>query len=82
MKLGVFGPQGSGKTTIAMLFARHFQSMDENIKIYTNINAEGKNLVTIEDLAEIPFQNNQPKIFILDEAMFSIDSRNLSLIHI
>lgn len=76
MKLGVFGPQGSGKTTIAMLFARHFQSIDKNIKIYTNINATGQNLITIDDLAYIPLQDNKPKIFILDEAMFSIDSRN------
>lgn len=77
-RIGVFGPQGSGKTTIAMLFARHFQQLNKNITIYTNINATGDNLKVISDLAEIPFQDGKPKIFILDEAMFTIDSRNSS----
>jgi ABC-type dipeptide/oligopeptide/nickel transport system ATPase subunit len=76
MKLGVFGPQGSGKTTIAMLFARMLTKDNPDVKIYTNINATGENLITISDLADLPFQDNKPKVFILDEAMFSIDSRN------
>lgn len=78
VKLGVFGPQGSGKTTISMLLCRYFQQFDPEIKIYTNVNATGKNLVTINDLAAIPFQDGKPKIFYLDEAMFTLDSRNSS----
>lgn len=78
VKLGVFGPQGSGKTTISMLLCRYFQQFNQEIKIYTNVNATGKNLVTINDLAAIPFQDGKPKIFYLDEAMFTLDSRNSS----
>lgn len=78
VKIGVFGPQGSGKTTISMLFCRYFQNIDPNTIIYTNVNADGDKLVTIDDLAEIPFQDGKPKIFYLDEAMFTLDSRNSS----
>lgn len=78
VKIGVFGPQGSGKTTIAMLLCRYFQQFDERIKIYTNVNAVGNNIVTIKDLADIPFRDGLPKIFYLDEAMFTLDSRNSS----
>lgn len=77
MKIGVFGPQGSGKTTIAMFFARYFISQDSRIKVYTNIIApeENQQIVTIEDLADIPYQDGLPKIVIVDEAYFSIGAR-------
>jgi hypothetical protein len=75
MLIGVFGPQGSGKTLLSVLLSRKFiKATNEDIKIYTNVNANGDNIEIISDLGEIPF-NREPKILILDEAMFSVDSR-------
>lgn len=74
MLIGVFGPQGSGKTLVSMLFSRMLLKLEQSIKIYTNVNAEGENVIVISDIGEIPF-DREPKILILDEAMFSIDSR-------
>lgn len=77
-KIGVFGPQGSGKTTIAMFMARMFQSKDSRTKIYTNINTidNDSTVITINDLADIPFQDGLPKIVVVDEAYFSVGSRS------
>lgn len=77
-KIGVFGPQGSGKTTIAMFMARMFQERDARIKIYTNINTtnDDTTVITINDLADIPFTDNLPKIVVVDEAYFSVGSRS------
>lgn len=74
MLIGVVGPQGSGKTLISMFLARCIATLSLEITIYTNANATGSNVVVISDLGEIPFDRN-PKILILDEAMFSVDSR-------
>lgn len=76
-KIGVFGPQGSGKTMLAVLISRLVQRSDPRVKIYTNIAAirQEPGFITISDLSEFPFDRDFPKIFILDEAMFSIDSR-------
>lgn len=73
MLIGVFGPQGSGKSLISMVLSR-MVTRNHDIKIYTNINAAGNNIEIISDLGEIPFDRS-PKILILDEAMFSVDSR-------
>lgn len=78
MKLGIFGPQGSGKTLFIMVLIRALQKKYPGIKIYTNINATGKDIEVIEDLGEIPFQNGLPKIFVIDEAYFTLDSRGSS----
>lgn len=81
MKLGIFGPQGSGKTLFTMVLIRALQKKYEGIKIYTNINATGKDIEVIDDLGHIPFQDDLPKIFVIDEAYFSLDSRGSSSKH-
>lgn len=89
MKIGVFGPQGSGKTLLAVLLARMVQSVDPMASIWTNV--IGKNddpyFHTITDLADFPFETDDekdrsephqwraPKIMLVDEAMFSMSSR-------
>ncbi|WP_157804371.1 ATP-binding protein [Lysinibacillus xylanilyticus] len=81
VKVGLFGPQGAGKTTLGMLLCRLVQSMDSRIKIYTNVTNIDENdetVVTISDLAEIPFQDGLPKIVYVDEAYFSVGSRTSS----
>lgn len=75
MLIGVFGQQGSGKTLISVILSRMIvDKANQDVKVYTNINADGRGIVKIDDLGEIPM-NREPKILILDEAMFSIDSR-------
>lgn len=78
MKIGVFGQQGGGKTFLSMLLARMFQKQYPQIQIYTNINTDGENINVISDFDEIPLDPTQPKILIIDEAMFTIDSRSSS----
>lgn len=75
MRMGIFGQQGSGKTFFAMVLARRLQQLDPNINIYSNINATG-DIIRIDDLAEIPFQDGKNKILIVDEAMFTLNSRS------
>lgn len=74
----IVGPQGSGKSLISLFLSRQIiaaaKQQGHSLPIYTNINAAGDDIVIINDLGEIPF-NRDPKIFILDEAMFSVDSR-------
>lgn len=80
VKVGFFGQQRSGKTTLAMIIARYLQSKDPRIIIYTNVNCDG--VKTISDLAEIPLQDTvNPKIIIVDEAMFTVDARDSSSVH-
>lgn len=76
MKLGIFGPQGSGKSFFAMVLARNLAQMDKDLMIYTNMNVTGHNLVVIDDLGELPLDDGVNKILIVDEAYFSLDSRN------
>lgn len=76
MKLGIFGPQGSGKSFFAMTFARSLSAMDKDLMIYTNMNVKGHNLVVIDDLGQVPLDDGKNKILIVDEAYFSLDSRN------
>lgn len=78
MKLGVFGPQGSGKTLFVMVLIRSLQREYKGIKIYTNINATGDDIQVVDDLGDIPFQDGLPKIFVIDEAYFTLDSRGSS----
>lgn len=77
-KIGIFGPQGSGKSLFAMILARSLKKQYPEVTVYTNMNSEGDGIVTINDLGEIPFQDGKPKIFIIDEAYFTIDSRGSS----
>jgi ABC-type dipeptide/oligopeptide/nickel transport system ATPase component len=76
LKLGIFGPQGSGKSYFAMVLARLLASMDSNVMIYTNMNVIGHNIVVIDDLGCVPLDDHVNKILIVDEAYYSLDSRN------
>jgi hypothetical protein len=76
MKLGIFGPQGSGKSFFAMVLARNLAAMDKNLMIYTNMNVTGENIVVLDDLGDLPLDDHKNKILIVDEAYFSLDSRN------
>lgn len=89
MKFGIFGPQGSGKTFLAIYMARILQKRFAELSIFTNV--VGKNgdpyFKTITDLADFPFEVDEekdatldyqwrsPKIMIVDESMFSMSSR-------
>lgn len=77
-KVAIFGPQGSGKTTIAMFFIRAFMQQDKTLKVYTNVYnlANTPNFIQIDDLSQIPFQDGLPKIIYVDEAYFTIGSRD------
>lgn len=76
--LGIFGPQGSGKSFFAMVLARSLQQQDKDLTIYTNMNVTGDNIQVINDLGKVPFTDNKSKVLIIDEAYFSLDSRNSS----
>jgi ABC-type dipeptide/oligopeptide/nickel transport system ATPase component len=76
LKLGIFGPQGSGKSYFAMVLARLLASMDSAVMIYTNMNVTGHNIVVIDDLGMVPLDDHINKILIVDEAYYSLDSRN------
>lgn len=78
MRLGVFGPQGSGKSFIVSMLSRHLMELDKDLMLYTNMNLQGDNIKTIVDLSEFPFNDGKNKIFILDEAYFTLNSRNSS----
>ncbi|WP_083221568.1 ATP-binding protein [Geobacillus thermoleovorans] len=78
MKIGVFGPQGSGKSFLAMVMARSLQRHYPFLHIYTNMNVRGDNITTITDLSQMPLDRSFPKVLIVDEAYFTLDSRNSS----
>lgn len=77
-RIGLFGPQGSGKTLLGMMFCRMIQAAYPEVDLYTNVNAYGKNVYTIKDMIEFPFNRDRPKILYMDEAMFSVNARNAS----
>jgi hypothetical protein len=77
MIVGVFGPQGSGKSFICVLFSRLLIRTYPELSLYTNMNVTGQNINVISDLNQLPYDRS-PKILIVDEAMFSIDSRQSS----
>jgi ABC-type dipeptide/oligopeptide/nickel transport system ATPase component len=77
MKIAIVGQQGSGKSLLTMVIARQIQKKYPEIKIYTNINALGNNLIVINDLGDLPFDRT-PKILIVDEMMFSANARSSS----
>lgn len=71
MIIGNFGYQRSGKTALAMYFARFFQRF-YGFNIYTNIEAE--KVIRIENMSDIPV-DYKPKVILFDEAYFYLDSR-------
>ena len=77
-KVFIAGQQGSGKTTLAIYLARKIASISKEITIYTNMNVQNDSQVkTVSDLGQIPFDRS-PKILLVDEAMFTLDSRSHS----
>lgn len=77
MIIGVFGQQGSGKSFLAVLLSRLFVRSFPELSVYTNMSVDGQGMNVISDLLDIPYDRS-PKIVIVDEAMFSIDSRQSS----
>lgn len=77
----IIGPQGSGKSLLGLYWSLKLvqQHPKAGITIYTNmtLNNSYSFIKTVYDLSEIPFDRS-PKILIVDEAMFTIDSRNHS----
>lgn len=51
---------------------------DPALNIYTNMRVTGPNLKVIDDLGDIPLDDGKNKVLIVDEAYFSLDSRNTS----
>ncbi len=72
MIAGFYGFQRSGKTLLAYLIAESLKSK-YGIKVYTNMNVKGYK--KIYSLNEIPL-DYKPKILLLDEAYYFMDSRN------
>lgn len=76
-KIAIVGQQGSGKTLLGVFMSRKISNATGAV-IYTNMNVENNYYTkTIKDLSEVPFDRS-PKILIVDEAMFVIDSRSHS----
>ncbi|PNT90889.1 hypothetical protein [Clostridium thermosuccinogenes] len=69
--VGYFGFQRSGKTLKAYLDAESYRQ--KGIEVYSNMDVPGWNKLT--SLTDIPF-NTQPKVVLLDEAYYFLDSRN------
>ncbi|MEM0173432.1 MAG: hypothetical protein QXI16_02880 [Sulfolobaceae archaeon] len=70
--IGNFGFQRSGKTLLAYLIAEGYRK-SENIPVYSNMTV--KDWIKIKSLTDLPF-NHEPKILLLDEAYYFMDSRN------
>lgn len=69
--VGAYGYQRSGKTLIAYEIADSYYQ--KGCEVYSNMTVRGWN--KIDSLTEIPF-NNQPKVLLLDEVYYFMDSRN------
>lgn len=74
-KTMIIGPQGSGKSLLGIFWSRKIQQRFPGVTIYTNMTIDNQtNIKTVYDLSHIPFDRS-PKILIIDEAMFTLDSR-------
>lgn len=71
--IGSLGYQRSGKTLLTYLIAESYRN--RGLQIYSNMNVN--NWHTINSLDEIPF-NHTPKVLLLDECYYFLDSRNWS----
>lgn len=78
-KIFVAGPQGSGKSTLGLFWSLKLVAAVPGTIIYTNMNLNNTVpfIKTVSDLSQIPFDRS-PKILIIDEAMFTLDSRSHS----
>lgn len=79
-KILILGDQGTGKSTLALVMARQLMLKDKNIILYTNMNIDGERIHHIYDWGQVPL-NNENKIVIVDELMFSLDARESSSKH-
>lgn len=70
--IGSYGFQRSGKTLISFLIAEKYRQ-EQNINVYSNMKVP--DWVHLERLSDLPV-NNEPKVLLLDEAYFFLDSRN------
>jgi hypothetical protein len=59
-----------------MVFCRTLLQYDPDLMIYTNMNVTGHNITVIDDLGMIPLEDGINKILIVDEAYYTLDSRN------
>lgn len=66
------GYQRSGKTLLAMLIAESYHR--KGIPVYTNMN--GTPFYQIEKLSDLPFNDYNPKVLLLDELHFFLNARN------
>lgn len=69
--VGYFGFQRSGKTLKAFLDAESYRK--SGMQVYSNMDVPGWNKIAA--LTDIPF-NTEPKVLILDECYYFMDSRN------
>jgi hypothetical protein len=69
--VGYFGFQRSGKTLKAYLDAESYRR--QGLEVYSNMNVPNWN--KISSLTDLPF-NHDPKVLLLDEAYYFMDSRN------
>lgn len=69
--IGSFGFQRSGKTLLMYQFAENYRH--KGLEVYSNMNVPYWNKISA--LTDIPF-NNMPKVLLLDECYYFMDSRN------
>lgn len=75
MICGFFGYQRSGKTLLSYLIAQSL--VNQGLRAYTNMHVSDPNWVTIKSLQDVPL-DYKPKILLLDECYYFLDSRNWS----
>lgn len=68
--VGIYGYQRSGKSLFANILCE--LCIKKNMKVYSNVNSP--NYIKIDKLTEIPV-NNEPKVLLLDEVQYYLDSR-------
>lgn len=77
-KVAIIGQQGTGKTLLGIYWSRKLKETYPETTIYTNMSLKEENGIhQVTDLSQIPFTRT-PKILIIDEAMFTLDSRSHS----
>jgi hypothetical protein len=70
--VGCYGYQRQGKTLLAVYIALKLKEVF-GLEVYTNMSIPG--CVTVDSINKIPF-DYKPKVFLVDEIYFSLDSRN------
>lgn len=67
------GYQRSGKTFLATAIAESYRR--RGLKVYTNMN-DVKGFIHVEKLSDIPISDFVPKVILMDELHFFLNSRN------